>query len=86
MKLLIIFLTLLAILVFPSSVFAADVVFNEISTDQKAEILGERTSKTPLLFISLVLIFLMVCGILAYFQFGEKLFVRFRRGSKDNLE
>ncbi|OGH26461.1 MAG: hypothetical protein A3C30_05145 [Candidatus Levybacteria bacterium RIFCSPHIGHO2_02_FULL_40_18] len=39
------------------------------------EILGESTSKQPLIFIGLGAIVLAVCGILAYFQFGNKILV-----------
>ena len=46
-----------------------------VPTGSKMEVLGTSTSKTPLLFIALGLIFFAACGILAYFQFGDKLFI-----------
>ncbi len=39
----------------------------------KTEVLGISTSVQPVIFIVLGLIFLAVCGILAYFQFGDKI-------------
>lgn len=41
----------------------------------KGEVLGSQTSKQPLIYVALGLIFLFVCGILAYFQFGDKILV-----------
>lgn len=43
----------------------------------QVEVLGATTSKSPLLFIGLGLIFICVCGILAYFQFGDKIMSKF---------
>lgn len=60
-----------------------DVLGKRINNDNTVapspQVLGESTSRTPFLFIGLGLIFLVVCGILAYFQFGEKIFPRFLR-------
>lgn len=43
---------------------------------EKAQVLGASTGgTTPFIFIGLGLIFLVVCGILLYFQFGDKVFL-----------
>src|SRR3989344_2214430 len=44
-------------------------------TGTEGEVLGTSTSKFPFVFIALGLIFLVVCGILSYFQFGDKIFL-----------
>lgn len=53
---------------------------NNISVDQSPtpkspQVLGESTSKQPFVFIGLGLIVILVGGILAYFQFGDKIFL-----------
>ena len=49
------------------------------SEKPKTEVLGVQTSNTAIIFIALGLIFITACGIIAYFQFGDKLFVWKRR-------
>src|SRR3989344_1893924 len=49
------------------------------SPTPEPQVLGESKSKQPLLFVVLGLIVLAVCGILAYFQWGEKIFFRLRK-------
>lgn len=39
----------------------------------ETEVLGQTRSKSPFVFMGLGLIFLAVCGILAYLQFGDKI-------------
>lgn len=38
---------------------------------------ASTTSNIPWVFIGIGLIFLTVCGILAYFQFGDKILPKF---------
>ncbi|HVT01320.1 MAG TPA: hypothetical protein VHE53_03765 [Patescibacteria group bacterium] len=55
-----------------------DKVFGDgtISPTPKTEVLGASTSiGNPFLFVALGLIFIVVCGILAYFQLGDKIFI-----------
>ncbi len=47
----------------------------ELSPTTKPEVLGESTSRFPIIYIVLGLILLTVCGILSYFQFGDKIFI-----------
>lgn len=48
-------------------------------TESEGEVMGASTSSSPQMFIVLGLIFLAVCGILAYFQFGDKIMARLRK-------
>ncbi len=47
----------------------------ELTPTVKSEVLGESTSRFPVVYIVLGLILLSVCGILSYFQFGDKIFI-----------
>ena len=51
-------------------------------TPAEGEVLGTSTSQAPLLFIALGLIFLIVCGILVYLQFGDRILLRLRKKSE----
>jgi hypothetical protein len=55
---------------------------SESPTPSEGEVLGASTSSTPFLFIALGLIFLVVCGILVYLQFGDRILLRFRKKSE----
>lgn len=46
-----------------------------VTPSQDTAVMGISTFNFPWLFIALGLIFMAVCGILAYFQFGDKIFV-----------
>ncbi|HVZ67110.1 MAG TPA: hypothetical protein VG917_02510 [Patescibacteria group bacterium] len=54
-----------------------DKVFGDgtLTPTPKTEVLGASTSSNSLLFVALGLIFIVVCGILAYFQLGDKIFI-----------
>lgn len=49
---------------------------------EEGSVLGISDNKTPLMFIALGLIFLTVCGILVYLQFGDKIMLRFKKKSQ----
>lgn len=55
---------------------------SESPTPADGEVLGTSTSQAPLLFIVLGLIFLVVCGILVYLQFGDRILLRLRKRSE----
>ena len=48
---------------------------DDLTPTPEAEVLGASTGKTPFIFIGLGLIFMVVCVILAYFQFGNRIFL-----------
>lgn len=57
-------------------------VFDKNTPTPEAEVLGASTSvNVPWVFIGLGLIFIAVCGILAYFQFGDKILPKFIKKS-----
>lgn len=54
---------------------SASPVPTQSKDDSGAVVLGSSTSPVPFLFIALGLIFFAACGILAYFKFGDKIFI-----------
>ncbi len=56
-------------------------------TESKGEVLGASTfNSIPWVFIGLGLIFLIVCGILAYLQFGEKILPKILKRNGQNID
>lgn len=67
-----------------NSVFGGD---TPTPTESKGQVLGVSTvNNLPWAFIGLGLIFLIVCGILAYLQFGEKILPKILKRNGQNID